>query len=60
MEKKVQCPWCNQEVTPAKKIEKGSHGDLRMMRCSLCKGILSVRLEGEPDDILIKLPKKGE
>ena len=60
MEKQVQCPWCNQEMTPAKDTQKGSHGNLRITRCSSCKSILSVRLEGEPDDILMKLPKKGE
>jgi len=60
MENKVLCPWCNEEMTPVKNTEKGTYGNLRITRCGSCKSILSVRLEGEPDNILKKLPKKGD
>lgn len=60
MENKVLCPWCSQEMSPVKSGHKGSNGNMRITRCGKCESILSVRLEGEPDDILIKLPKKGE
>ncbi len=60
MEEKVLCPWCNQEMTPVKSIHKGQYGDMRITRCASCNCLISVRLQGEPDEILMKMEKKGK
>jgi hypothetical protein len=58
MEEKIQCPWCSQEATPVKSLHKGQYGDMRITRCNNCNCLLSVRLSGEPDDILLKKEEK--
>lgn len=60
MESKMTCPWCDKEAQPLRNIEQGSNGKLRVTRCGACKAIISIRLDGEPDNIMMKLPKKKE
>lgn len=60
METKTVCVWCNKETQYVRNAEQGSNGRLRVTRCGACKAIISVRLDSEPDDIMMKLPKKKE
>ena len=60
MEEKFVCPWCGKETTTVRNIEQGASGKLRITKCAICKAMVSVRLDSEPDNIMMKLPKKKE
>lgn len=53
-ENRVQCPWCDAELHTVEEKHQGSHGKMRVLRCSQCSKLISARLEGEPDRILRK------
>lgn len=59
MESKVKCPWCGQEAPRLESGYQGAYGKMRITRCSQCHKLISVRLEGEPDDIIKKGLFKG-
>lgn len=60
MGEEKQCPWCEELLSLVESTHPGSHGKMRIMRCSQCDGLISARLEGEPDRIIKKELIAGE
>ena len=54
MESKMECPWCDQELSLSEEEYQGPNGKMRIKRCAQCHSIISIRLEGEPDEIIKK------
>jgi hypothetical protein len=46
-EKKVVCPWCEQESTPTVTKGKSDYGDMVVRKCSLCEKIIATYLDEE-------------
>ena len=53
MEEK-ECPWCESPLSLEESFQQGSHGKMRIVRCAKCHKLVSVRLEGEPQQIIKK------
>ena len=51
---KKECPWCSKELVLAESEHVGSHGTMKVVRCVSCNCLISVRLKGEPDEIIKK------
>lgn len=53
MEEK-ECPWCESSLSLEEGWHQGSHGKMWIIRCAKCHKLISVRLEGEPNQIIKK------
>jgi len=53
MEEK-ECPWCESSLSLEESWHQGSHGKMWIIRCAKCHKLISVRLGGEPNQIIKK------
>ena len=44
-EKKVKCPWCQEETVAAVSTDKSEYGDVVIRRCGECNKVISSYLD---------------
>jgi hypothetical protein len=52
MEEERECPWCEEIFSRKESWFQGPHGRMKVIRCSKCERLISVRLEREPERII--------
>ena len=52
MEEERECPWCEEIYFLKESWYQGPNGKMKVMRCSKCEKLISVRLQGEPERII--------
>jgi ribosomal protein S27AE len=46
-DKKIECPWCNEMVTPEVKILKRKEGEVKERNCPRCSKVIAAYLHHE-------------
>ena len=47
MDKKIECPWCNEVVTPEVKILRRKQAEVKERNCPRCGKVIAAYLHGE-------------